>query len=217
VWKLVVAAVVACNSTSPPPVAHHGPVPSGAAIAATPSAEALCCCERLHPSNEAAGAPWESRAGACAHGTPQLPEGRCVDYARCGLPSGVHRTLADRPELAARVAIPAGSCCCATTGAFRVVAQSVCAPPADCLEPEWCETARPARPATRSPAPLVDRCVQIADHFEPWRSKQYWKDEIAPRAKLIADCKAQHWSIALEDCLLAASSPLELDGCVDLQ
>jgi hypothetical protein len=143
-----------------------------------------------------------------------MPEGRCVDWKQCGQPSNAHLTIADRPKLAAPVAVAPGHCCCSMPDWFRVVDAQECK--TGCLEPEWCEDPPPKRPVTHPPPPSADRCVAIADHFEPWRANKFWKDEVSPRDRLIADCKAQHWSVELESCLLAAASPLELDGCVDL-
>jgi hypothetical protein len=73
-------------------------------------------------------------------------------------------------------------------------------------------------PVTRTPVPPgADRCVQIADHFEPWRKNPDWAAEFSPRQRLISDCKSQHWSRELEDCLLGSNNPLELDSCLDFQ
>jgi hypothetical protein len=91
--------------------------------------------------------------------------------------------------------------------------------PASAPEPETATRLKsvgpPPPPPPPPPAP-PDRCVQVADHFEPWRANELWRDEVSPRAKLIADCRAQRWSIELTNCLLRAHSPLELDDCIEL-
>lgn len=172
--------------------------------------EPLCCCE-LDPPGEPP-ARFESRASACAAGTPTIPEGTCVDWTACGFAAGTSRTTADRPDLAPAVAVPAGSCCCDATDGFAVVASASCG---ECLDPDWCEPAAPVPPPPHTPAIAgVDRCVQIADHFESWRKNPDWATEVSPRAQLIADCRAKGWSPLLQDCLLAANAPLELDDCV---
>jgi hypothetical protein len=211
----LVVSIAACKPVPPPaPVANQAPPSIAHPRAASPQPEDVCCCERLHPPEEEAGAPWESRAAACLHGTPTLPDGRCIDWTRCGQPSGSHLTISDRPELAPPVAVARGTCCCSMPDWFRVVDISTCT--SGCLEPEWCAAPPPKPVATHQPAPNADRCVQIADHFEPWRANPLWKDEISPRAKLIADCKAHHWSVELESCLLDAAGPLDLDTCIGL-
>lgn len=159
---------------------------------------------------------FEARTSACVSGTPTMPEGKCVDWTGCGFPSGSKRTVVDRPDLVALVAVPAGSCCCSPTdGDFTVVETATCAKRGECLDADWCEPRGPTPDPPHTPVvPGVDRCVLIADHFEPWRKNPDWASEISPRAQLIADCKAQNWSVKLQDCLLAANSPLDLDGCV---
>jgi hypothetical protein len=224
---LAAFAVTACSSAAiPGTVASSTAAPSsnaaaGPAVAA--AADELCCCERTFPGplSEPHAARtterWESRRDACTHDTPEYPAGRCADWTGCGFPNGSHRTLADRPDLAPPVALPAGSCCCEGSDGrgFQVVDTAACRSAGACLEPEWC--AGPAQPRRPPSTPVLgDRCVQIADHFEPWRKNPDWAAEISPRERLVADCKAQHWSAALEDCLLAANGPLDLDGCVGL-
>jgi hypothetical protein len=71
-------------------------------------------------------------------------------------------------------------------------------------------------PPPEPPRPPPDRCVQVADHFEPWRKNPLWAEEVSPRDRLIADCREQRWSKQLTDCLLAAGGPLDLDSCISL-
>jgi hypothetical protein len=82
-------------------------------------------------------------------------------------------------------------------------------------EPEPEQQAQAPKPFS-SLEPWVDRCVKVADHFEPWRSNPDWAHEVSPRAQLIADCQTKKWSNALQECLLAAGGPLDLDQCIPL-
>ena len=61
-----------------------------------------------------------------------------------------------------------------------------------------------------------DMCSRVADHFESWRRNPDWSEEISPREELLADCRTDHWSQPLIECLLQANSPLDLDRCTDL-
>ena len=76
--------------------------------------------------------------------------------------------------------------------------------------------AAPVQAAEPAAAP-ADRCTAVADHFEPWHSNPDWDVEVAPRDVLIADCRKDHWSAALIDCMLGSNSPLELDHCMSVE
>lgn len=201
---MVVAASACHQAVAPRPEQSHPASPAASAPPAT--GEPLCCCE-------VNGDAFESRAGACTAGTPAVPDGTCVGWTACGFATGTTRTTADRPDLAPAVAVPAGACCCDAVDGFAVVARASCG---ECLDADWCAQAPPAPPPPAHTAAIagVDRCVQIADHFEPWRKNPDWATEVSPRAQLISDCRAQGWSPQLQDCLLAAAGPLDLDGCV---
>jgi len=206
---LALVVLAACTRSVPPPVEQHASAPP-------PSLPELCCCEWTNPSDHTDKQHYEARQTACLGGTPAMPEGACVDWTACGFARGAHRTLADRPDLASAVAVPAGSCCCDADEAFRVVAKERCT--GTCLDADWC-VRQTTPPAPRQPSGIewIDRCVEVADHFEPWRQNPDWANEVSPRTKLIADCQAQRWSPALQACLLEANGPLELDGCIDVK
>lgn len=204
-WLLLV--LVACGHPAP----ATSNEPTNRNTTTVEQAEALCCCE-LGPPNEPA--PFESRASACTMGTPATPAGNCVDWKRCGFANTAQRTIEDRPDLAAKVTVKPGSCCCDLEGAFRVTERSTCR---ECLDADWCEPDKRVRPSLTAPGPWIDRCTRIADHFEPWRKNPDWAAEVAPRPSLIADCQRDRWSNALQTCLLGAHSPLELDHCIPNQ
>jgi hypothetical protein len=207
---LALLVLAACTRSVPPPVEQHASAPPP-----FPAAE-LCCCKWTNPSDHHDTQHYEARRSACIGGTPAMPAGVCDDWSACGFPSGAHRTVADRADLASTVAVPPGSCCCDADAAFRIVPQASCT--GTCLDADWCtrETTPPARPQP-SGIEWIDRCVEVADHFEPWRKNPHWANEVSPRTQLIADCQAQRWSAALQECLLEAGGPLELDGCIGVK
>jgi hypothetical protein len=200
---------IACHHTVAAPPSEHQTAPPLAT-----SAPELCCCEWTNPNEATEKQHYEARASACTGGTPAMPEGACVDWSSCGFASGAHRTIADRPDLASTVAVPAGACCCDSGDAFRVVEQGRCT--GTCLDADWCAGSDRTRPQSAPTIVWIDRCVEIADHFEPWRKNPDWAREVSPRARLIADCQAKKWSSALQQCLLAAAGPLQLDDCVNI-
>jgi hypothetical protein len=208
----LVLALVACSHPAPAPNEPANRKPATVASIGHDNAEELCCCELAPPNDPSTR--FESRASACRLGTPATPAGTCVAWTGCGFSTGAHRTVTDRPELAARVKVPPGSCCCDVDGAFRVVGAATCGTNGTCLDADWCVPDGRSPPPVTSPGPWIDRCVQVADHFEPWRKNPDWANEVSPRARLIADCQRDRWSIALQDCLLAANGPLDLDSCM---
>jgi hypothetical protein len=208
--SVAVVALVACTRPAPAPIE---PANRPTTVAA-PDHEALCCCELSPP--ESPKTRHESRESACRFGTPGMPEGMCVGWTGCGFPANAHRTVLDRPDLVAKVAVPVGSCCCSIDSEFRVEGAATCKQGGQCLDADWCEPdPRKLMPvSTPVGQPWIDRCVEIADHFEPWRKNPDWATEISPRKQLISDCQTKRWTLQLQDCLLGANSPLELDHCM---
>lgn len=205
--QLMIFSVLACGGPLPSTTTSNEPANRLVAGAVMPS-EVLCCCE-LAPPNEPR--PFESRASACTLGTPATPAGTCVDWTRCGFTSTTVRTIADRPDLASSVKVAPGMCCCDLEGSFGVAERTACR---ECLDADWCVADKREHPPLTAPGPWIDRCAAIAEHFEPWRKRPEWAAEVSPRATLIADCRRDRWSNAMQSCLLGANSPLELDGCI---